>query len=218
MGQFEDLLGTAKPPPAVTELADAAALEAACTSKGGICIIAALDPAAPKHADHLEALQAVAALRDGQPLSFSWVSAKAHAAFVRGLGATPANTPAVVALSPKKLRYAVMTSALSKTSLGEFLDGVLTGKVSTAPMAAMPELGAPGAEPEAAEEEAPIEEEFDLSDIMSVSGAGGAVVAVRVSQRETVRLTWSIALPSCFRLLLQEELEDGALGKRKDEL
>ena len=178
MGQFNDLLGTAKPPPAVTELADAAALEAACTSRGGICVIAALDPADPKHADHLEALQAVAALRDGQPLAFSWVSAKAHAAFVRGLGATPANTPAVIALSPKKLRYAVMTSALSKASVGEFLDGVLTGKVSTSPMAAMPELGAPGAEPEAAEEEeAPIEEEFDLSDIMSVSGAGAGLLS-----------------------------------------
>lgn len=57
-------------------------------------------------------------------------------------------------------------------SISNWLDGLLSGKVRTAPMQQLPEfpaadgMGADGAE---AAEEALVEEEFDLNDIMNVS-------------------------------------------------
>jgi hypothetical protein len=76
-------------------------------------------------------------------------------------------------------------------SIANWLDGLLSGKVRTAPMQQLPEFSAADAADAGvglAAEEAPVEEEFDLSDIMNVSVAKHAFVRV-CSERVVCCLT-----------------------------
>lgn len=64
-------------------------------------------------------------------------------------------------------------------SVKEWLDGLLSGKVRTSPLQQLPAFPAAGeggaaADGVAAAEGEAVEEEFDLSDIMNVSGRGSS--------------------------------------------
>jgi hypothetical protein len=112
-------------------------------------------------------LRAAAARSGGAPVQFTWVDASrfptAAAAF------DLATTPTAVVLSARKLRYAPLRAAFSADTLAALVADVLAGRVSTAPLAALPQLvegQAAAADAAPAEEE--VEEEFDLSDILGV--------------------------------------------------
>lgn len=125
--------GGADPVPQLSSQED---FKAICLDKGGLCIIAALPPLPPAGAEgqqqragaegeasdsgtpvapshpHLDALRGAATRRGGAasqlPLHFAWLDASKHRGFARSLGvADPGVAPAVVALSPRKQRYAV---------------------------------------------------------------------------------------------------------------
>lgn len=123
--QFGESMGGRGPGDAmVAQLTDADSWAASCTSKGGVCVVAALAPDAGAdagaHAAQLAVLRAAAEGRGDQPLHFCWfeagVGAPPHtAAFAAALGldggATP---PQLVAVAPKKERAAVMTGRFEK--------------------------------------------------------------------------------------------------------
>lgn len=95
-------------------------LQASCLSKGGVCVVAALSAGdAEAQAAQLEVLRAAAAGRGEQPLHFCWFTSgagapPAAAAFAAGLGLDGGQAPALVAVSPKKERTAIMTARFEK--------------------------------------------------------------------------------------------------------
>lgn len=92
--------------------------QASCLSKGGVCIVAAL-AAGEAQAAQLETVRSAAAGRAEQPLHFSWFQA-AHAGaagqFAAQLGLDAGQAPALVAVAPRKERFAVMTGRFDKVS------------------------------------------------------------------------------------------------------
>lgn len=88
----------------------------------------------------------------------------------------PSHVPSYASTFPLPYSCPVPPGRL-QDSIAEWLDGLLSGKVRTAPLQRLPEFPAPeaaAAAETAAAEEAPVEEEFDLSDIMNVSGGTGS--------------------------------------------
>lgn len=140
----------------VPQLSSQADLQAACLDKGGVCILALLPPQpaeqqqaeqgegegaeAPSSAElttlrHVAQQRALAAGDAVLPLHFAWVDAVKFPAFARALGvAEPGEAPAVVALAPRKRRFAVMGGPLLPDVLDRFVSGLLSGQVTTAPL------------------------------------------------------------------------------------
>ncbi|KAL4419270.1 hypothetical protein ABPG77_004828 [Micractinium sp. CCAP 211/92] len=155
----------------VAHVTDQESWEASCLSKGGVCIVAAL-AAGEAQAAQLETVRAAAVGRAEQPLHFSWFQAAtfgAAAQFAAQLGLDAGQAPALVAVAPRKERAAVMTGRFDKDSISEWLDGLLSGKVRTGQLQRLPDF--PAAEAAAADAaaspEVPLEEEFDLNEIMN---------------------------------------------------
>ena len=118
----------------LAQLKDQQTFEEECLQKGGICLIAVLDPSHKQHAAHLGTLRSISVMRAGQPFHPSWVDAGQHLGFVRGLGASASDVPALVVFSPKKQRAAIMRTPFERDSIQKFIDGVLGASISTAPL------------------------------------------------------------------------------------
>lgn len=125
--QFGESMGGRGPADAmVAQITDTDSWAASCTSKGGVCVVAALAPAsgadADAHAAQLAVLRSAAEGRGDQPLHFCWFEAgpgapRQGAAFAAALGLDGGSTPPqLVALAPKKERAAVMTGRFEKAS------------------------------------------------------------------------------------------------------
>ncbi|PSC75196.1 Helicase sen1 [Micractinium conductrix] len=157
----------------VAQIVDQESWQGSCLDKGGVCVVAALSGGEAQQAQQLEVLRGVAAGRSDQPLHFCWFQAggggSAGGAFASGLGLEAGQAPALAAVATKKGRGATMTGRFAKELISEWLDGLLSGKVRTAPLPRLPDFPAPtggdGGGGGAGAEEA-VEEEFDLSDIM----------------------------------------------------
>lgn len=169
MGMF----GGAKQDATLAQVTDQESWQDSCLGKGGVCIVAALSADEKEQAAQLEVLRGAAAGRAEQPLHFAWFQASplgGAAGFAGQLGLDAGQAPALVAVSPRKERTAVMTARFDKDSISEWLDGLLAGKVHTSPLQRLPDFPAAGgsSEAEAGGGEAAVEEdEFDLSDIMN---------------------------------------------------
>lgn len=128
----------------------------------------------------LGTLRSLAGKRAEQPLAFAWISdAPEHHALAAALGIDSA--PALAALAPKKGRFAAFTGRFDEDAISEWLDGLLAGRVRTAPLpeqlpplaadagasdGSAAEQGDSGSSGDAAAEE-PLEDEFSLDEIMA---------------------------------------------------
>eukprot|EP00908_Phaeocystis_cordata_P014871 Transcript_25982.p1 GENE.Transcript_25982~~Transcript_25982.p1 ORF type:complete len:658 (-),score=397.80 Transcript_25982:120-1907(-) len=120
----------------------AANFDAECKSAGGLCAIALLDGAAEnvnKEA-HLEMLTQLRKRKQGGPLTFSWVDATCHVGFAAHFELSEMDLPALVVMSPSKLRWARNVGAFDAESLGVFGAGVASGRQRTNEMSSLPPL------------------------------------------------------------------------------
>ncbi|KAG1666888.1 hypothetical protein FOA52_013521 [Chlamydomonas sp. UWO 241] len=141
-------------------------------------MLAVLDAESASHQSTKKAMAELAVQRHGQPFGFCWVDGRVFQTVASALGLRQSDVPGVVALSAKRLRFAALPST-GAADVGVFMDGVLSGKVRTEPLDALPKIlpgsggqagsaaGAGAGAQEAQEEEEVVEEEFDLSDIMA---------------------------------------------------
>lgn len=193
----------------VPQVTDDASLNEHCFGKGGICVLGLLSSSpgatssssssSPRDEKIIKALGSVALGKEGQPFSFTWIDAGKFRSVASAFGVSRASDlPSVVALSSKKMRYALLPLASSASSdlageVGTFIDGVLSGKIRTDLLQEAPKVSAAtdaasgekgeGKVPE--EEEVVLEEEeFDLSDIMSEEVEDSGVVGDRMKRAE----------------------------------
>ncbi|GAX77546.1 hypothetical protein CEUSTIGMA_g4990.t1 [Chlamydomonas eustigma] len=158
----------------IHEVIDDDSFEEHCESKGGICVLTLLDPSHTKTSQILKALTGLAIQRKEQPLSFCWVDGARFRPVTAAFGMIASDLPALVALSSKRMRFATLPKLSGdKEQLSIFIDGVLSGSIRTTVIQELPKVAessaadaASGAE-EILEPEELIEEEFDLSDILS---------------------------------------------------
>jgi len=142
-----------------------------CVKVGGLCAIALLDggPDNVNKAAHLEMLTALRKRKQGGPLAFSWVDATCHVGFAAHFELSEMDLPALVVLSPSKLKWARNVGAFDGESLGVFASSVASGRQRTDEMKELPPLedvdcatvqrGAP------MEEETPMDEDM-LAEIL----------------------------------------------------
>ncbi|KAK9845433.1 hypothetical protein WJX81_006361 [Elliptochloris bilobata] len=158
----------------VPEAATAAALDERCgASQAGLCALALLDPASEGFPAELELVKTAAGRWSRQPLRFSWINAARQPSFLAALGLGADAAPTMLVLSPKKARGARLTGAFDTAGLNALVDGLLSGRVPTTPFQEMPRLVDGGEEPAP---QAPVDEEFDLNDILAeeVSASPGS--------------------------------------------
>ncbi|MEW5301253.1 MAG: hypothetical protein WDW36_004124 [Sanguina aurantia] len=212
IAQYMDHIGGKAPAGLAVEqltphLQDDPALAARCTAQPGLCLLALLDPAAAGHGKTLQSLALVAARREGQPLHFGWIDARGQQPLLSAFNVLRSDLPTLVAVSPSKLRFAVSQgdSITDTKRMDAFIDGVLSAKIRTSPLQAMPGIlgsvseapqsdssseprgggsgSGPGSVPEAEEAQIVEEEEFDLSDVMGEElGSSLASASDRVAQ------------------------------------
>lgn len=156
-------------PPAISELPEVTTSDAFrknCTDLTGLCIIAALNPAADDFASQKATFQAVAATRASSALHYLWVDVNRQGPFWEGLGVGRGDVPTAVAISLKKRRQASLDSgAFTQEGLKTFVERLVSGKTSTHPLQELPKVIDGGQDP-VPDEPQITEEEFDLSDIM----------------------------------------------------
>jgi hypothetical protein len=114
-----------------------------CLSPGAICVLALLNgPAKPTDSSSSgsEGWQLVTGLAKkfvGKPLRFAAVDASKQRSLRSGLGLEGGAgevLPALAVVSGKRQRYVVMPGAFTQQAAEEFLDKVLSGSVTTAPL------------------------------------------------------------------------------------
>lgn len=109
----------------------------------------------------------------GQPIHFTWVNAPRQRTFASAFVSESAPLPTAIILAPRKMRFSQLQGAFTQESLSRFIDKVLGGQMATSPLGALPGLVQGGEAQENAEPEAPLEDEFDLSDIMGTAVEDG---------------------------------------------
>eukprot|EP00730_Choanoeca_flexa_P019405 TRINITY_DN9478_c0_g1_i2.p1 TRINITY_DN9478_c0_g1~~TRINITY_DN9478_c0_g1_i2.p1 ORF type:complete len:509 (+),score=152.65 TRINITY_DN9478_c0_g1_i2:60-1586(+) len=156
-------------------------------TKLGLCLIALLDGASPDLAAHKQMLEEVQATSQskGRVVHFMWVDATCHPSMATGLDVQVDLLPAIVAVSPKKGKMAVMRGRFEASGIDEFLAQVLAGRLPLAPINAMPQVDKEedcDAIHQAALEPV-VEEDFDLADIMA-EDVGDEAAASEVEAEE----------------------------------
>ncbi|BDA46353.1 probable protein disulfide-isomerase DDB_G0275025 [Coccomyxa sp. Obi] len=184
---FMDVIGDAQAASAPIEVPQAATnadLRARCIDQSGLCVLALLDANDPNFEKQLGIVRGVGGRWKKQPLHFSWVDAARQGRFLSAFGLSTSDIPTVVTFSPKKLRGAQLTGAYSMEGIHQLLDGLFSGKIHSSPFQELPEL-VEGGEDETAVDE-PVEEEFDLADILGeeVSGSGSKADLLKKVEEE----------------------------------
>ncbi|EGD72794.1 hypothetical protein PTSG_12188 [Salpingoeca rosetta] len=140
----------------------------------GLCIIAFLDgsPANQDKDTQIDVLKQVQSdpANKGRILRFMWVDQVCRPDLGQAFGVDIDKVPTVIAVSPKRQKFALQLGAFSPKSISEFITGVLTGRVSIQPFSQMPSVGADDDCTAAhAAFALPVEEEddIDLDDIMA---------------------------------------------------
>jgi len=113
-----------------------------CVQKGGLCAIALLDGSADNanKQPHLDMLTALRKRKQGGPLAFSWVDATCHVGFAAHFDLSEMDLPALVVLSPSKLRWARNVGAFDAETLGVFGSSVASGRARTDEIKELPPL------------------------------------------------------------------------------
>lgn len=178
----------------------------ACEStKLGLCVVALLD-GSPDNKETLEAqlevLEQVQHLpsNKGRVLHFMWVDVRCHAAFGKVFDVLPDNAPALIAVSPKKSRFAQMIGVFDAERISGFIGGVLGGKNTLSPLKEFPTVSAADdcAALYASTPAAPPADEFDLSNIMG-EDVGGSTRAAVEAEAEAARLASDLAAEEAER-------------------
>ena len=104
--------------------------------------------------------------------------------FISAFGLTKTDLPTLVAFHPKKLRGAQLKGSYSGQSIDALLDGLFSGTIHSAAFQDLPTL-VEGAEEDAAGME-PVEEEFDLADVLGedVAGSGSKEDLLKQAEKE----------------------------------
>jgi hypothetical protein len=90
---------------------------------------------------YVEVLKKLGARFPNRPFNLIYLDASAQFAFVEKLGGNPSDV-GLVAFNPRKSRIANYYGVFAEESVAEFLDGLVTGSVSTAPLSQLPPLAA----------------------------------------------------------------------------
>ena len=108
----------------------------------------------------------------------------AQATFISAFGLSTTDLPTVVAFHPKKLRGAQLKGPYSAQSIDALLDGLFAGRIHSAAFQHLPAL-VEGGEEDAADME-PVEEEFDLADVLGedVAGSGSKEDLLKQAEKE----------------------------------
>eukprot|EP00271_Cylindrocystis_brebissonii_P000246 TRINITY_DN10300_c0_g1_i1.p1 TRINITY_DN10300_c0_g1~~TRINITY_DN10300_c0_g1_i1.p1 ORF type:complete len:814 (-),score=241.05 TRINITY_DN10300_c0_g1_i1:681-3122(-) len=146
-----------------------------CLSQGKLCAIGLFR--GPGKVDDLQKVAAIWA--SGGQFSFFWLDLKDYPGFTVPLGIPQDDLPTVIVFSPAKRRLAIMSDDFSSANVQAFLEALLGGRERTVPLQSLPSLAASTVgeaeeTPEAAEDAAPVEEEFSLDDILGEEIEGGA--------------------------------------------
>eukprot|EP00191_Tetraselmis_sp_GSL018_P004106 CAMPEP_0177607256 /NCGR_PEP_ID=MMETSP0419_2-20121207/17813_1 /TAXON_ID=582737 /ORGANISM="Tetraselmis sp., Strain GSL018" /LENGTH=681 /DNA_ID=CAMNT_0019101811 /DNA_START=384 /DNA_END=2429 /DNA_ORIENTATION=- len=166
--------GNAQPGSLVGVTTDAEFREA-CVDSRRLCAIAFLDPGEEDDFEKRTGIMdKVMSKQSRSPINFVWIDGRKQPDFASALDVRSTDIPTIVVLSAQKLRYAPLRGAFVESAILSHLDGVLTGKIRTAPLQIVPHLT--DVDENLREEELSLqEEEFDLSDIMSEEVAESAV-------------------------------------------
>lgn len=165
----ENWLSKFAEPHEVLELVGEEVMAASCLSKQ-ICIVTflphILDTGAAGRQPYLDALSSLGEKYKSRPWGLVWAEAGAQPNLEAAFDVGGAGYPALVALSPKKMRYAKHTGVFETAGLNRFIDGVISGFVRTVESPDLPKVvdtvpwdGGDG--------EQIVEEEFDLADLMA---------------------------------------------------
>lgn len=120
--------------------------------------------------------------------------------FIRAFGLTKTDLPTLVAFHPKKLRGAQLQGSYSAQSIDTLLDGLFSGTIHSAAFQDLPAL-VEGGEEDAASME-PVEEEFDLADVLGedVAGSGSKEDLLKQAEQELeVGRSCSCMHPQCLQ-------------------
>jgi hypothetical protein len=105
------------------------------------------------------------------------VDPKAQRSFASAFEVEPADVPAVTVVSTRKNRFATYAKTFDAEGAGAFLADVLSAKQRTRMIQELPKLVEGGEAPAEEEEEAIVEEEFDLSDVLGEEVEGEAAMS-----------------------------------------
>jgi hypothetical protein len=122
----------------IPELTSPEVMEEACTSKGGICVVAVLPS---KFDKHLDAFKKVAGrwLGDSVPVAnFVWLNEEKQEKFVDAFRVE--NFPGLVALNARKKLYSTLVGTFDEENVYLFVLKVLQGKQSLSKLDSMPSL------------------------------------------------------------------------------
>ena len=131
----QNLLENTDIEPEVFEVVSHKVLDDECTS--GVCIISFLpniyESDAKSRNEYINSLKKVAKDSISKPFSFFWIEAGNNIDLEGNLG-LGFGFPAVIAVSPQKSQFGVMKGAFSEAGLKSFIDGLMIGKTSLAPL------------------------------------------------------------------------------------
>lgn len=152
-----------------------AALDEQCAAKGGLCVVAFIKD---DNAEHKKIIHAVAKALYGKPYHFAIVDPTKQRTFSSVFDVNnPVDYPTVTVLAMRTSRYATHKGAFDEIAVRDFCTDILGGKVKTWRFQEMPKLVEGGETVEEIVEEEIVEEEFDLSDIMSEEVEGEAALS-----------------------------------------
>ncbi|KAG2492483.1 hypothetical protein HYH03_009148 [Edaphochlamys debaryana] len=195
------------------QITSQAEFEQHCTSPAGLCLLGLLEAEGESAAAERKSLASLAVKQaEDSAFHFAWVEARRFRSVMQAFGVLGSDLPTLVALSARRMRFAVMqapesdrrgSARLSPEAVSLFVQGVLGGKVRTDALQALPEFregdslsgdagaagarggsDAPGSPSSSSEPEPPVEEEFDLSDILAEEVEGGGVAGKADRLRE----------------------------------
>ncbi|CAK0750414.1 hypothetical protein CVIRNUC_001989 [Coccomyxa viridis] len=158
--------------------------ESCLRRSSGLCVLALLDASSASHAQHAKITSEAAGRWGRQPLHFSWIDAARQPSFISTFGLSKTDLPTLVAFHPKKLRGASLRASFSAESIDALLDGLFSGSIHSEAFQELPAL-VEGGEEDSADLD-PIEEEFDLADVLGedVGGSGSKEDLLKQAEME----------------------------------
>ena len=213
--------GKVTPPPHVTTQKE---FEDECESKGGLCAIAFIPGTSSSSQsmfeDRMERAFEAAKLTSGRPFTWIVVDPIVQKTFAKAFDVLPHNSPTVTVLQPRKGRYATMSGSFDPRELARHCELVLNGNTRTFMIQDVPKIidGGESEDENDYEPEEPIEEEFDLNDIMGEETEDATLGLTRAEIAELERKKEEEELAEAARVKEEEEKkqqQQKSSGKKK---
>lgn len=168
--------------PLVAEVSSQTQWQEACLDQGGLCVVALLDESSEGYKEEVELFKDVAANHGTEALHFLVVPSARQPRLLQAVDITAPSQqlPTAVVVSPKKQMYIPLSRAFDRQGLVDLVEGVLRGKSQPKSLEGPLEYVDGGEDhdativPEGSSEEL-VEEEFDLSDILSEDVSAGPI-------------------------------------------